>query len=804
MSIAITSRDGGSQSGITSYTVTFASAPTAGQLLVVVFRRDGGAAITAPPGWVEHAGPFDAGFSAYVYAKIAGASEPASHVWGLASATNASHRHFVIDGFTGPIDTDNLRVGGAYFASTSTPDPPVVFLPSVPSIPANQFVGIGLAVWDSGGATLSSYPSGYVNGDNHTSHSGVNIASAEFLGDEFTLYSQVNPGPFTLSAARRSLGITIAALAGAAPATNNGSAGITEGVDSTSTTAVAIATGSGAITEGLDTSSTTAVAIATGSAAVSEQDDTSASTAVAIQTGSAGITEQDDTSVSTAIALQTGSAAIVEQDDTSASVAVAIQTGSAAVNEQADTSSTSAVAIQAGSASIAEQADTLSATAIVVQSGSAAVTEQPDAVSAATTVTQFGSGAIVEQPDEASSVSGTIQTGSAAIAEQADTTATTAIVIQLGSAAITEQDDTSTTTAVITVSGSAAITEQSDTPSSSSSSGVTGSANITEQTDSPSSAANAIATGSASITEAADTSQSSAEGGTILGSASITELSDSSSSGFVNTGSANLDEGGDSSTSPASGTPGAGPMKCCCPEECHGCCFPYDYLEPPDVMEAGNYAQILRWEIDAPNCPSLDGTTGQFSPETTGPHDPMVFCGFCLCYVNTDAVKTIGPFSAWQDNGLGDCTATPCSMTLCFGLQCARTRPVNNLEECCNQFRLVVVFIGAVPDGGELVDTSSQCFEGEGIGGNANFPGCNITSDFPEDIARELAPSSCQCEDNEATPPVPFELVFDLSELSIICPEGNFGPGHPCEGLTRCCDITDCSFVDATVTVTRL
>lgn len=244
------------------------------------------------------------------------------------------------------------------------------------------------------------------------------------------------------------------------------------------------------------------------------------------------------------------------------------------------------------------------------------------------------------------------------------------------------------------------------------------------------------------------------------------------------------------------------PRKCCC-KDCQGCCFPYDYLEPPDVMTAGNYAQILRWEIDAPNCPALDGLVGQFSPETTGPHDPLVFCGFCLCYNNTEAVETIIG-TARTDDGIGGCTGTPCGITICFGLQCARTRPVTDEAECCNQFRLIVVFIGAVPDGGELVDTQSQCFEGEGIGGNPNFPGCNITSDFPEDIARELTPVSCQCEDNEEIPPIPFEMVFDLSEISIICPEGNFGPGHPCEGFSRCCEPTGCSFVDATVTVTRL
>ena len=243
------------------------------------------------------------------------------------------------------------------------------------------------------------------------------------------------------------------------------------------------------------------------------------------------------------------------------------------------------------------------------------------------------------------------------------------------------------------------------------------------------------------------------------------------------------------------------PPKICCCEDCQGCCYPYDYLEPPAVPEAGTYAQIIKWVIDAPNCPELDGEEGQFSPETTGPHDPMVFCGFCLCYNNTDSVKTIDG-TARVESGYNSCGSTPCGITICLGLQCARTQPVPE-EECCNQFRLVVVFIGGYPEGGDPVDTDSQCFEGEGINQNPNFPGCNITEEFTSDIARELQPAFCQCEDNEVDPPVPFEVVFNLSELSFGCPEGDFLTG-PCEGFSRCCTPTNCSLVDATVTLTRL
>jgi hypothetical protein len=244
------------------------------------------------------------------------------------------------------------------------------------------------------------------------------------------------------------------------------------------------------------------------------------------------------------------------------------------------------------------------------------------------------------------------------------------------------------------------------------------------------------------------------------------------------------------------------PRKCCCDEECQGCCFPYDYLEPPNVFEAGNYAQILKWEIDAPNCPELDGKTGQFSPETTGPHDPMVFCGFCLCYINNSTRTFINNVVNYFENG-DECGETPSSIEICFGIQCAKTRPVTNEEECCNQFRLVVIFFGAKIDGGELVDTSSECFENEGVGGNPNFANCADTTDQPEDIARELRPVFCQCEDNEVDPPIPFQLVFDLEELAFFCPEGVFPEESPCAGLSRC-GVTTCSLEGATMTVERL
>jgi hypothetical protein len=238
--------------------------------------------------------------------------------------------------------------------------------------------------------------------------------------------------------------------------------------------------------------------------------------------------------------------------------------------------------------------------------------------------------------------------------------------------------------------------------------------------------------------------------------------------------------------------------RCCCGGPCkEGCCYPYEYLEVPTP---GNYAQILVWVIDAPNCPAIDGATGQFSPETTGPHDPLLTCGFCLCYENSAEPEQILGTASFVNGE--ECSGTPCGMSVCFGLQCTRSASSTG-DECCKHFKLVVVFNAATPTGGDPVDTRGQCFEGEELNGNPIFPGCNGGSQNSVDNATQLAPSFCQCEDQEADPPIDFELVFDLSVLGFGCPLGDF-EGGPCDGITQCCEPVDCTFAGATMTVTKL
>jgi hypothetical protein len=559
VAITFSQRGGGSQSGVTSYTVTYATAPTSGQLLIVALRRDGGATITVPSGWTQVAGPFDASLDAYVYAKIAGSSEPTTHTWSFSAATSVGHRHFAIDNFTGPINTYNLRIAGTYFASTSTPDPPSISLDNPPfGLFGDRFVGIGIAVWTSSGADVTGYPSGYSNGTRHLV-AGANIASADLEPDQFSNHPVVNPSQFTLNAARQSLGITIAALrddATPAPSgvtgtaaitegqdvpdidgeqSNSGTAGITEGQDVpdidgelTAPPNNAFATiiegqdvpsidgsqtnsGLAGITEGQDVPSVDGEQTNSGFSGIFESPDVPSGGGEQTNSGASAAQEQQDSPNIVGGQENNGSSATTNANDTSSVIAEQVNSGTASAFEFADTSvgSGELTPPNLGSAVIAESADISWSFGDQVNGGFASASESPDTSSGVGVQENADATALTEGADTSSAIGEQVNSGSAGVLESPDIAVGFGVPTSSGTSSLVESPDSGVASGVLENSGSSAATEQSDASSSLGQQTNSGSGAASESADSASGVGLQVSGGFGAIIEGVDSASSS-------------------------------------------------------------------------------------------------------------------------------------------------------------------------------------------------------------------------------------------------------------------------------------------------------
>jgi hypothetical protein len=225
-----------------------------------------------------------------------------------------------------------------------------------------------------------------------------------------------------------------------------------------------------------------------------------------------------------------------------------------------------------------------------------------------------------------------------------------------------------------------------------------------------------------------------------------------------------------------------GTRRCCCNpgEFCYGCCFPLEELGQPIN---------LNFEISAPNCLDIDESTGLFLREE-GTNQIGTDCGNCLCYT-TDPATPLPVVNGSTFEVLDDvCSPTPCARSLGFYLMCDRQVSIVDdgnaaTDPCCQDIKLLVAY----DIGGDVV-------------GDRPRPQ-NICRDFILsdglliEALIELSPISCECEDEETD----FILVYDLSSLAFLCTT-EF-EGGPCDGELNCCVPTACTFVDATLTVTR-
>jgi len=214
----------------------------------------------------------------------------------------------------------------------------------------------------------------------------------------------------------------------------------------------------------------------------------------------------------------------------------------------------------------------------------------------------------------------------------------------------------------------------------------------------------------------------------------------------------------------------------CCGASCVGVCFPF----------SDNALQPLDWEIDAPNCAGIDGSTGIFNPidpqfQTEGA------CGHCTCYQNISEPASIpGQFKEFLSSPIPDCYDSPCSIPMCFALTSdPLEEPVSapGVAGCCGRLRLLVgVSGGNLSLGGEpAIET----------GCDADTPSapCN---DFETWV--ELEPISCVCD-----PITGLAAVFSLAALAIVCGQ-TYADGE-CIGEPTCCLPFACDFDGATVSV---
>lgn len=221
-------------------------------------------------------------------------------------------------------------------------------------------------------------------------------------------------------------------------------------------------------------------------------------------------------------------------------------------------------------------------------------------------------------------------------------------------------------------------------------------------------------------------------------------------------------------------------VACCC--RCIGMCWPYTCMGEVCTL------QEVNWEISAPNCTAIDGTTGVFGP--LSPDNivrEMGTCGPCVCY---DTIADIQlPVKRYLQVGGGPPPNPPqiCNVVDDFiELQLFLATGNNQRGDCCN-VRLLVHLRESSAFGLELCS-------GDPVGRD-EFP-ClpNVTNPPPSNF-RVYSPVSCECLSGTTG----FAATFDLSEIAFCCPLGNWDGA--CAPNSRCPVLFQCSLTDATLTI---
>jgi hypothetical protein len=204
-------------------------------------------------------------------------------------------------------------------------------------------------------------------------------------------------------------------------------------------------------------------------------------------------------------------------------------------------------------------------------------------------------------------------------------------------------------------------------------------------------------------------------------------------------------------------------VRCCCGKGCTGCCF----------CRQSGFAIEADYEIDAPDCPLLDGQTGIVGiPDSEGLQTTN--CGPCANLLNS--VTYNAPTFSWDDAGIpGECVPQGgADLLFTFHLFCLIDREGDDpsLPECCRKIRLAIV---------------------QG--------GLNSPIDAPTTLW--ISPITCSCD-----PEGGLSALFSFEQIIADCDEGTYESG-PCEGRTRCPQIDyfpfrgNCSLTGATILFTQ-
>lgn len=356
---------------------TFATAPTAGNLIILAFAADDYNGTPNSP-WTQSTGTEQQTYhGGYLWWHISDGRNNYQYTIGSNSPSA-----WILAEIEGPFDVApyDISNGTSNLGGSSLATPSVT--PSAGDRVALATLGA------SSGSSLSARTATFNNSFSTIRDIGASTGGTKdfialgirtLTGNGSTSYNTT--GTISSGGEPDSLSAIIAVFKkGAGGGGINGSASITEAADTVSFTGALAIKGSASITEAADTVSSAGKLALTGAASITEGADTLSAAGRLAIVGAASITEEDDTLSAEGESQVTGSgsAAITEADDTVSAGGVLTLRGQAAITEASDTvSATGKVAIS-GSASITEAGDTVSATGKLAIVGSASISEEAD------------------------------------------------------------------------------------------------------------------------------------------------------------------------------------------------------------------------------------------------------------------------------------------------------------------------------------------------------------------------------------------------------------------------------------------